>query len=146
MNIHRPVSSIMTADLKTVDPLVLMTDVAEIFESTNIHHLPVISKDNLPLGIISRHDYNQMQHHFTRKGWEIAEAANKRLFESMTAQEVMTADPVTLDKDQSIEAAIDFFLVNLIHSIIITDEGKCVGIVTPLDVMKDMKKLVTVLQ
>lgn len=146
MNIHRPVSSIMSTDLKTVDPLVLMTDVAEIFDTNNIHHLPVISDEGLPLGIISRHDYNQLQHHFTRKGWEMAEAANKKLFRTMTAKEVMTTNPVTLDKDASIQQAVDFFLTNLLHSVLVTDEGKCVGIVTPHDVIKEMSKLVTVLQ
>lgn len=146
MNIHRPVSSIMTTDLKTVNLLDRMTDVAEIFESYNIHHLPVISIEKLPLGIISRHDYNQLQHHFTGKGWEMAEAANKRLFESMTVREVMTTCPVVLDVDESIEEAINYFLSNRFHSIIITDVGICVGIVTPYDILKEMKKLVTVLQ
>lgn len=146
MNIHRPVSSIMSTDLKTVGPLDLMTDVAEIFDTANIHHLPVVSEEGLPLGMISRHDYNQLQHHFTRKGWEMAEVANKKLFRTMTAKEVMTANPVTLEKDEPIEKAINFFLTNLLHSILITDEGNCIGIVTPHDVIKEMSKLVTVLQ
>ena len=146
MNIYRPISSIMSTDLSTVKPDTIMSDVAEIFEKNTFHHLPVISENFLPVGIISRHDYYQLQHHFTKKGWEIAEANNKRLFESLTAREIMSPDPVTLDKDEPLFDVIDLFLTNRFHSVIVTDAGLCVGIVTPYDIIKEMKKLSMVLQ
>ena len=146
MNINLPVSRIMSTDLKTVKILNLMTDVAELFDSSDIHHLPVISEEGLPLGMISRHDYNQLQHQFTRQGWELAEAANNQLFRSLTVREVMTSNPVTLDKDEPIERVLNIFLSNRLHSVIITEEGLCSGIVTPYDIIKEVKKLNNVLK
>ncbi len=146
MNIYRPVSTIMTTSLKTVLSSSVMTEVADIFENHSFHHIPVISEEHFPVGVISRHDYNQLQHHFTRNGWEIAEASNKRYFQSLTADEVMTSCPITLDKDEPITEAVNVFLNNRIHSIIITDVGLCVGIVTPYDLIRELKKLSTVMQ
>jgi len=136
----------MTPNVMTVSPSTLLTEVAKIFEENNFHHLPVIGENQVPLGIISRHDYHQFQHHFTRHGLEVAEAKNQRLFESLTAEEAMTANPVTLDVEQPIYEVVNIFLANLIHSIIVTEAGLCVGIVTPHDILKEIKKLSVALQ
>ncbi len=146
MNIYRPISELMTFDVMTVTPDTLMTEVSKIFEENSFHHIPVISEDNIPLGIISKNDYHQLQHHFTRNGWEIAEAKNKRYFESITAGEVMTQNPVTVDKDEPLFEVVNIFLANLIHSIIVTEAGICIGIITPHDILKEIKKLSVVLQ
>lgn len=146
MNIYRPIHEIMSTDLKYVRPETMVTEVVEIFENNNFHHIPVIAENNIPLGIISKQDYHQIQHHFTRQGWELAESKNKRYFESLTAEEVMTHNPVTVDKDEPLYEVVNVFLANLIHSIIVTDAGVCVGIITPHDILKEIKKLSVVLQ
>ena len=146
MNIYRPIHELMTTDLISVKPEAMISEVAEIFENNNFHHIPVISESNTPLGIISKHDYRQIQHHFTRQGWEIAESKNKRYFESLTAEEIMTHNPVTADKDDPLFEVVNIFLANLIHSIIVTDAGMCVGIITPHDILKEIKKHSVVMQ
>ena len=146
MNIYRPISEIMTTDLTTVRPNTMMSAVAEIFDKHHFHHIPVIDESYLPVGILSRHDYNQLQHHFTKTGCEVADVNNKRLFDSLTVSDVMTRNPVTLEKDESMYDVIEIFLANRFHSILVTDAGLCVGIVTPYDILSEMKKLAVVLQ
>ncbi len=146
MNLHRPISDIMTTELLTVNPLSIMTDVAEVFERQNIHHIPVVTKEMIPVGMISRHDYLQLQHHFTKEGLEMAEAANVQLYRSMMAKDVMTPNPVSMEKDELLLKAVNIFLSNRIHSILIKDGERCVGIVTPYDLLKEMKKLAAVAQ
>lgn len=146
MNIYRPVSEIMTFDLTTVSPGTLMTVVADLFDKHSFHHLPVVDENHLPVGILSRHDFKQLQHHFTKSGCEAAALSNRRLFNSLTVGEVMTRHPITLDKDELLLDVIDIFLANRFHSILVTDAGVCVGIVTPYDLLKEMKKLAEVLQ
>ena len=141
MNLNRPVSDIMTTALITVNPLTIMTDVAEIFERQNIHHIPVVTKEMIPEGMISRHDYMQLQHHFTKEGLEMAEAANVQIYRAMMAKDVMTPSPLTMEKDELILKAVNTFLTNRIHSILIKDGEQCVGIVTPYDILKELKKV-----
>jgi CBS domain-containing protein len=139
MDLQQPITRIMTSTLTTVGPLDLMTDVASIFDSQKFNHLPVIDDKGIPIGIISRHDYNQFQHHFTRKGWLMATAANKRLFESMTAKEAMTENPKVIDASATIASCLDHFLDNQHHSLLVVENDKCVGIVTPRDFLKLLK-------
>ena len=146
MNIYRPISEIMTTDLVSVKMTALMSQVEKIFDNKSFHHIPVIDDNHLPVGIISRHDYYQLQHHFTKNGWEMADVKNQRLFESFTVDEVMTPNPVTLDKDEPLFDVLDVFLANKIHSIIVTDAGLCVGIITPYDFLKEMKNMAVVTQ
>lgn len=47
--------TIMTSNLVTSYPDMIMTEVSRIFEENDFHHLPVIDKDERCLGVISSH-------------------------------------------------------------------------------------------
>jgi len=38
-----------------------------------------------------------------------------------------------------LESAVDIFLENRVHSLVITEDGKCKGIVTTFDLIKTLK-------
>lgn len=146
MNAHITISEIMTKNPICVTPSQLMTDVAEIFDLHNIHHIPVVSERNIPIGIISRHDYCLLQHHFTRSRWDLADAHNHKLFSSLAVKEVMSENLVKLKETESTIKALRLFLKNKFHSIvIIKDDGECSGILTPFDIMKEELKMANVL-
>jgi len=140
MDIQRPLSQIMTTQIISIGPLELISKVSSIFDNHKIHHLPILNEKGIALGMISKHDFRQVQHHFTCYGWEMAEASNNHLFSSLIAKDVMSKDLVTLREDDSIEKAISYFLQNRVHSILITDSNNyCLGIVTPYDILKEVQ-------
>ena len=133
------VNDLMTKQFEYVGPNSIMTEVAEIFDSFNFHHLPVLDREHRPLGVISRHDYYQLQHHFTHFGWKNPESNNRSFFKTLLAQEVMSEVPISLPTGEGVEKALDIFLENKVHSILIISEEKCVGVLTPFDILKALR-------
>lgn len=127
---------IMTSNMVCSFPDMIMTEVSQIFDQHDFHHLPVIDKDGKCVGVISKSDYYQLQDQFTRSNKRSAEINNKLLFRSLLASEVMSKEPKSLRVDDTIGSAIEIFLENRVHSIVIEDEDKCKGIVTPYDILK----------
>jgi len=136
MEFTAPLSTIMTKKLITVMPGDKLTYVKEIFDTTRIHHVPVVKYRTL-VGLISREDLAQ----FVR-GAERNMDGNPNgyhLFEQYTAEEVMTTGLATLESTDRINVAIEVFAENLFHAIPIVDDGELVGIVTTLDVIKSLQ-------
>ena len=122
----------------TVRGDIIMTEIASIFEDYNFHHVPVVDEDNKPIGIISKSDFHQLEHHFTHLKIREAQEQNERFFASLLASDIMTRDLVCLQIEDAISDAVDIFLKNNIHSIIICRDEECVGIVTPYDIIKSL--------
>ncbi len=138
------VRDLMSSSVAWVSPDTLVTEVAAFFDQNPFHHLPVLDASLCPVGVISRHDYYQIQHHFTRFGWQDPKDENQYLFGTLLAHELMTKDPVTLPLTATCQDALDIFLENKVHSIIIIEDEKCVGILTPLDILKRLSSNQTV--
>ena len=148
MNTNKPISEIMTSMVVSIGPNTIMTEIAEIFESNSFHHLPVLDGEGCAVGVISSHDYFKLQHNLSKIDSERSEMFNTKLFRSLIAEEIMTKDPVCLAPSNTLSDAIDIFLKNQVHSILIANNAKCIGIVTPYDILKEihsedlLKKLV----
>lgn len=126
----------MTPDPIYVQELTVMDNVSLIFEKKNIHHIPVLDKNHNCVGIISMSDYLQLQDKFSRFNLEDSLRTSKKFMGSLTAREAMTKDPVSVDIDDPISKAIQLFLKNLYHAIIVESDGKMQGIITPYDILK----------
>jgi acetoin utilization protein AcuB len=134
--LNKQIKTINKGDVKTITPNTSGTEVAELFETSNVHHLPVVDENNEAIGIISLGDYRQLQHHFTRFNLGVSVKENEKFLKSLCAHEVMTPNPVCLDMQSTFGDAIDIFINNKIHSIIICNNKKVVGIITPVDILK----------
>ena len=126
---------LMTKNIVTSFPKMIMTEVVEIFETNSFHHIPVIDH-GVCVGVISKSDYYQLQDKFTKINKRVADISNRRLFESLIALEVMSIDIQSLDENDFADKALDIFLENRVHSIIINKGEECVGILTPFDILK----------
>ena len=136
INLQLPISHLMSTEVIFVKPDDLMTEVEVIFKSHPIHHLPVLEEDGHPAGVISKHDYFQLQHHFSRMKWPKAMSQNERLFSCELVSDVMSSDPVCLNSTHTLADALDVFLENMFHCILVCEDGVCVGILTPYDILK----------
>jgi len=128
-------NTIMSENLVSAYPDMIMTEVSTIFEKYNFHHLPVINDSGVCVGVISKSDYYQLQDQFTKFNRDCANKNNKMLFRSLLASEVMSKELELLSINDTVQSALEIFLENKLHSIVIHDKGKCVGIVTPHDIL-----------
>ena len=139
-NLELPISNFMTNDIIFVGVDTLMSEVDNIFQTKSFHNLPVLDEENRPIGIISKTDYCTLLNHFTLKKKGDYERSNRVYFRSLRAEDIMTKDPVCIKSDRPISEALDYFLENNHRSlIVINDRGFCVGICTPLDILKWLK-------
>ena len=127
------ISTVMTRDLITVSPITLLGEIHEIFKTHTIHHLPVVDDENRLKGVISTVDYAKSLDCFTIFGTKYSIDHNEKIFKSLMAKDIMTKQLVTLSPNDKIGTAVGIFKENLLRSILIVDNEKLVGILTPFD-------------
>lgn len=124
----------MTAELVTVSPETTAREVKELFDKNNFHHLPVVAPGNKLEGIISRKDVARVAYVLSLQtsGKTYSEKEYKRL----TASDLMTRYPLSLDPDDTIGLAADIFLANKFHALPIIDDDELIGLVTTHDLLQ----------
>lgn len=136
MTVLAKIMDVMTTDVITVNANETMDQVSLIFNSREIHHLPVVDSEGKIVGIISKTDYHKLQHGFTLFKSKESQAYNEAIMRSLLASDVMTKQVVTLLPSESISVAVDIFRENLFHAIPVVDEShKLVGILTTYDLL-----------
>ena len=120
---NESVTTIMTSDLITVNPEDNLAKVYKTFRANRIHHLPVVEGKKL-VGILTTYDLFKLEKSLEEYGKTIV-------------KDVMTTKLATLESTAKVGSAVLLFVENLFHAVPIIDtDGKLVGIVTTLDVMK----------
>lgn len=128
MNTDISISEIMTRDVVSVDRNDNLIDIRETLETRNFHHLVVMDKEKV-CGIISFNDLNRA----IRPMVEVIEGMPNV---GLTAEDIMTPDPITVDPEDSIGLAADVILTNRVHALPVTHRGMLKGIVTSHDLLK----------
>jgi len=128
----------MTIDPLVINELTTMDKVALIFDKRQIHHVPVLNEEGTCTGIISMNDFLQIQDKFSIFNIKSSTKINDKVLPSLLAREVMSKEPTTIDENDSIETAIHIFLANVFRALIVTSQGKMIGIVTPYDILKQL--------
>ena len=134
MNPERSVSEIMTTRLVTVRPDTNAKEVYNIFKQNDFHHVPVVDKGDILVGIISKEDFFKVSYilsqQTTGKTW------TENQYQSLCARDFMTNYPMTLDPDDTIGLAADVFLTNKFHALPVVEDHQLIGIVTSHDLLK----------
>jgi acetoin utilization protein AcuB len=129
------VKHIMSRDLVTADPDEKLVSVRQKMMANHIQHVPVVDGRKI-LGMISKSDIHRMEHHFTLFKAEKALEANRQIFTTMLAEEIMTTTLVKLKESDTVSVALDLFKENLFHALpVVNDHDELVGLVTPLDLL-----------
>ena len=129
------IQEIMTDSPVTAHPDMIMTEVAKIFELNNFHHLPVLNEQKKCVGIISKSDYLLIQDKFTKFSEARSTNNNQKFLRSLLVSEVMSEEIVSIKPANTVNDAIKIFLKNNVHSVIVANESKFLGIVTPYDIL-----------
>ena len=134
MNVLAPVKSIMTTDLITVNPEDKLTTIKEIFETNNIHHIPVVRFKKL-VGLVSKTDFVFFMRGFNRN--EEDRFVNEARLRAYKAEDIMTTGLAKLNPGDRINVALEIFLVNRFHAIpVVVEDNDLVGIITTFDIIK----------
>ena len=130
MKKREQVSKIMTANPITVNTSNKVSDVAKIFSENNIHHIPVVSGDEL-IGMISKSDIDKVS--FVTN-WQ-DEKANTAIYDNLEIEQVMTSQLDTVQDDDEIREAATLLAHGRYHAIPVMEGETLKGIVTSTDVI-----------
>lgn len=134
MDLSAPVSTIMSTDLKCVAPTDPVARIDELFKEYRIHHVPVVSKENNILGVISKSDFLFLLRGFTDNDTD--RFRKQAMLRAFKVAEIMTKEVTTIHVDDTIKKAVEILAENRFRSLpVIDDEGVIRGIVTTHDIV-----------
>lgn len=117
---------VMRRRVYTVGPDTPLTEVACILYRKGISGMPVVSREANVLGVVSRTDL--LRHDTAHEP-------------GCTAADVMTPWAVSVEEDAPLAELAAQMVRKRIHRILITREGRLVGIVTSLDLLRAYARL-----
>ncbi|GAA4238115.1 CBS domain-containing protein [Postechiella marina] len=128
----RPISTIMTHQVISLNIDDTLEKAKHLFKIHNIRHIPVVSRDAL-LGIISYTDLLRINFDdaFEEKG-DTREAMVDNL---LTIGQVMTRKIVSVNTSNTIKEVAEIFKKQPFHALPVVDDNKLVGIVTTTDLI-----------
>lgn len=135
MNLLAPVSTIMTKGLAVLPPNATMGEAGEMFKKHRIHHIPVVYAGDL-VGILSKTDFLHFENPHVSTEEEKQKEAER--MSTVRVEDHMTKGIAKIEPTTRINVTLELFKENMFHAIPIVDGTKLVGIVTPLDIIKNL--------
>lgn len=127
------ITSVMTADLVTVDRSDPISEAYAILKRAPFHHLPVLDGDE-PVGLISSTDILELA--YDVKG---SDERNLMVFldHQFTMDDAMTETLVTLPESATVRDAAEVLADGRLHSVLVMgSNGMLEGIVTTTDLVR----------
>jgi len=142
-------------DIMSTDPLTVTTDTgvtqaAKLLVERRINGIPVVDKKGRLKGILCQSDLIMQQKSlplpsfFTLldgiiplKSRDAMEAEIKKIA-AVTVQEAMTANPVFVSPDDSVQTVANLMVEKKFHTLPVVKEGKLVGVVGKEDVLRTL--------
>jgi CBS domain-containing protein len=115
------VRHVIRKKLETIGPSSTAQEAAKRMRSKKISSLVVIERGDAPVGIVTERD---LVRHVCSK--DISS-------DSVLIQEIMSSPIVTIDVNASIEQAADKMIQNKVRHLLIVEDGRIYGIITPSD-------------
>ena len=120
---NEPINRIMTVSPATIQPDDSLAKACKLFESTALHHLPVVDNGEL-VGILSASDFLKLH---LLKGRSVS-------LDRAKVRQLMQDNPTVLPCNASLRDAAEKLLAGDFHALPVVDEGGAVaGIITTSD-------------
>jgi CBS domain-containing protein len=115
------VRHVIIKKLETIGPSSTAQEAAKRMRSKKISSLVVIERGDAPVGIVTERDL-------------VRQVCSKDISsDSVLIQEIMSSPIVTIDVNASIEQAADKMIQNKVRHLLIVEDGRIYGIITPSD-------------
>ena len=119
--VEAAVRQVTRKKLVTIYPHSTAQEAAKRMRSKKVSSLVVIEKGDAPVGIVTERDL-------------VRSVCSRDISsDSVLIQEIMSSPIVTIDVDASIEQAADKMIQNKVRHLLITENDKIYGIITPSD-------------
>lgn len=136
MKHNDPVSRIMSTSVVTVHSGEPLSKVRKIMSETGFHHVPVLSGQEL-IGLISWSDILRLS--FSDAFNTDERAVDAALDHSLTLEQVMARDPITIPEDGKIREAAEILAKGGFHSLPVVSGRRLVGMITTTDLIKYLR-------
>lgn len=144
------VADIMDRDPVTVTPEDTVETLLRVLRSHELPGVPVVNGGGRPVGIVTEADLVMVDEeedlrlplHIDLFGAQIFLGPVKRFEErfrkaiAATVEDMMTADPITVDSDTSVQEAAKVIAERRHNRLPVVEHGRLVGVVTRLDVLE----------
>ena len=130
---NQSIKEVATKDVISVHEHQNLSDVAQIFRESMLHHLPVV-KGTKVVGIISSQDLFKLIFNVDSTDVRMLDAL---LDHTYKISDVMTSKLVILDESSTIKDVAKLLSDNSYHSVLVVDnKGDLTGIVTTTDLIR----------
>ena len=137
------VRDLMTKSPITIDPDAPVGTALAVMKERSVRHLPVVADDGRLLGIVTDRDLRSaafapaVAEHLSASGRRRLRGLGDTL-ENLRVRDVMTWDAVTIRPDAPAAQAAALMLEGRFSGLPVVDEGRLVGIVTEVDVLRSL--------
>ncbi len=132
MKKRTPVSSIMTANVITLNHTDNLDTADRLFKSKNIRHIPVVSGDAI-IGMLSYTDLLRIS--FADGAYEEESNVETVVYNMFTIEQVMAKNLVSVSSNTTIKEAAEILAKKEFHALPVVDDGKLAGILTTTDLI-----------
>jgi len=132
------VKELMTRDVISAPPSMLMIEARSLMVKERIRHLPVTASGGELLGIVTDRDVrlNLPSQATSLSVWEL-----NHLLAKLTLEEVMTRTVITVGPDRPAREAAQLMVDHQIGALPVEEGGRLVGIVTETDMLRAFIRL-----
>lgn len=125
----------MTRDVVTVGPETAILAAQALMVRNGIRHLPVVGENNILVGIVTDRDIRSAMPSAVLS--EAEKATEQGRLVDMKVREIMTANPVTVSRTQTLEDALLIIQTRKVGALPVVDqEGKLEGIISVRDLLR----------
>ena len=119
---HTFIKDIMINNLAVLDISATIKDAANLMDEKNIGCI-IVSKENLPVGIITERDF-------------VKRIAAKEKSLTSSLEQVMSSPLIAINPDETVWEAAQIMKTNNIHKLPVLQDDKIIGIITTTDLVK----------
>jgi acetoin utilization protein AcuB len=127
------VGELMTPDPVTIGPEESLMGAVEVMRRHKIRRLPVVVADRL-VGLVAEGDLKRAQ----PSALSATQEEFDSLMEGTTVSRIMINDPVTATPDTLLLEAAETLLATKYGTLPVVSDGKLVGILTDIDLMREL--------
>lgn len=115
------VGQLMTERLETISPSGTAQEAAKKMRDKKVSSLVVTDVEDKPIGIVTERDL-------------VRQVCTKVINSNdVIVQHIMSSPLATIDANSSVEVAADIMIQNKVRHLLVVDENKVLGIITPSD-------------
>ncbi len=125
-------------DLMTRNPFTLLPEASlaalfDLMRDKNVRHVPIVDYDGSLLALAHKEKLDQRTSIFDDA---LPMAELRQLMRSSSVEEIMDAEPETINPDEDINAAGELMIDNKFDCLAVTEGGQLVGVLTRSDFVR----------